>query len=491
MPIRLFCNAPGKHTTPYLDRLKTLAGDEIEDVVHLGDTDADFKASSLSRMDARRAKRGHLMDGQSYRAANLQLLAEPEFRQMMETTVDQMNRFGPAYRYRPHNLQNLQDYLDYYHILADVMAGKLIDAGSTHVLFFNIPHLVYDTVLYHVARSLGLKTVILTLSHFPNTSFSMEKISDYGRFDLSASAGAPWPIERGKVTELFYMPKTDGAAAKKGSLSLRGFGHFLAYSVTKKPLSAFNPFYLARTLSRMNRIYGDFPKWRDPFARFFDENEMAYFEHLADYEGQLVDFDAKYVYFPMHLQPEMTTSALGGRYRDQCLAIEDLSRSLPPDWLIYVKENPKQGAYARGPMFFHRLKRIKNVRFMPSDADTHALIAKSQFVAVISGTAGWEAIKKGKPAVVMGHAWFRMLPGIFGFAPDMDCAAIAATRIDHDALEAATGALVARGHAGVAVRGWEKVLDSYDPAQNVDNIARAALGLLRGDIAFSFASPKA
>jgi hypothetical protein len=140
-------------------------------------------------------------------------------------------------------------------------------------------------------------------------------------------------------------------------------------------------------------------------------------------------------------------------------------------------------------MFFHRLNRIKNVRFMPSDADTHTLIAKSQFVAVISGTAGWEAVKQGKPAVVMGNAWFRMLPGIFGFSPDMDCEAIASTKIDHAALEAATGALVARGHAGVAVRGWEKVLDNYDADKNVDNIARAALGLLRGDIPFSFAKP--
>ena len=91
--------------------------------------------------------------------------------------------------------------------------------------------------------------------------------------------------------------------------------------------------------------------------------------------------------------------------------------------------------------------------------------------------------------MVMGNAWFRMLPGVFDFAPDMDCEAIAASKIDHEALEAATGALVARGHAGVAVRGWEKVMDHFDTDQNIDNIARAALGLLRGEIPFSFAKP--
>ena len=486
MTIRLFCNAPGKHTSVYLDRLRELAGAEIESVVHLGDVDADFKASSLSRMDSRRAKGGHLMDGQRYHGANLNLLAAPDFFQAMETTVDQMYRFAPGYRYRPHNLMNLQDYLDYYHILTDVMAQKLIEARSTHVLFFNVPHLVYDTVLYDTARSLGLQTVILTMSHFPNLSFSMRQIEDFGEFDPKSGSAPPFPIERDKETELFYMTKVDATNSQRGRISLRGFGHFLTYVLARKPLAAFNPAYLARTLMRMQRIYGSFPKWRDPFARFFDENEFAYFEHLAEYENQPVDWDRKFVYFPLHLQPEMTTSSLGGRYRDQVLAIEDLSRTLPDDWLIYVKENPKQGAYARGPMFFHRLKRIPQVRFLSSEADTHQLIKRSQFVAVITGTAGWEAIKKGKPAVIFGHTWFQRLPGIHRFTPDLDPTAVAATVIDHAELEQATGVLVARGHQGLAVRGWQKALDDFDPVKNADLMARAALGLLRGEIAFTF-----
>lgn len=489
MNIRLFCNYPSRlGPLSFLTKLKELAGDSIESCVHLGDTDADFKGTSLARMDARRANSGHLMDGQTFRGANRRILAEPEFPQWMEAAVDHMNRFGPAYRYRPHHLRSLHDHVEYYHILTDVMATKLIEARSTHVLFFNIPHLVYDTALYQAARSLGLKTVILTQSSFPNLAFSMEKISDYGRF-VPASTSAPWPIERGRAAELFYMPKMDGKAARKGRLNLKGFGQFLAYTATQKPLSTLNPFYVGRTMSRMSRIYSAFPKWRDPFGRFFHENELAYFEQLAEYEGQEVDLDRKFVYFPLHLQPEMTTSALGDRYRDQVLAIEDLSRTLPPDWLIYVKENPKQGAYARGPLFFQRLQRIPNVRFMPSDANTHALTAKSQFVAVITGTAGWEAITKGKPAVVFGHIWFRMLPGIFEFRQDLDPAAIAAMQIDHGALEAAAGALAARGHPGVAVRGWEKIVKDFDPQKNVTFIATAAMGLLRGDIPFSFASP--
>src|SRR5690606_32290981 len=46
----------------------------------------------------------------------------------------------------------------------------------------------------------------------------------------------------------------------------------------------------------------------------------------------------KFVYFPLHLQPEMTTSALGGIFEDQIFALSCLSSKIPVDWCILVKE---------------------------------------------------------------------------------------------------------------------------------------------------------
>ncbi len=97
----------------------------------------------------------------------------------------------------------LQDCLDHCHILTDVMAQKLIEARSTHVPVFNVPHLVDATVLYDTARSLGIETVILPMSHFPNLSFSMRPIENFGAFDPKAGHAKPLPIGRDKETELF------------------------------------------------------------------------------------------------------------------------------------------------------------------------------------------------------------------------------------------------------------------------------------------------
>jgi len=40
------------------------------------------------------------------------------------------------------------------------------------------------------------------------------------------------------------------------------------------------------------------------------------------------------------------------------------------------------------------------------------LIERCKAIATITGTAGWEALFKGKPAVVFGHAFYRDAPGV-------------------------------------------------------------------------------
>ncbi len=96
MTIRPFCNATGKHTSVDLDRLRGLAGNETENVEQLADPDADFKASSRARMDTRRIRGAYLMDGQSCKSANLNVLAAPNFLQALEPTVDRLYRLAPG-----------------------------------------------------------------------------------------------------------------------------------------------------------------------------------------------------------------------------------------------------------------------------------------------------------------------------------------------------------------------------------------------------------
>ncbi len=484
--IKLLCVSTAANTDAALQALVQLAAGQVELVLHLGSAAADFKASAVSRMNLRRGRRGHLTEGTRFSGLAHGLFMQPGYDALVDDFIDHLHRRAEPYAHLPHKLSGFHDYWDYHHILADVLAQRISESGATHMLFFNVPHLVHDTLVYQVGKAMGLQTLVLTQSLFPNRFFSMPAIEAYGRLTPGQPPAAPWPINRDETLQHFYMKGVSQQKAAAGRISGKALGQLAAFLLLKRRWRALNPFYLAGLLKRMQAIYGGLPDWRDPFARFFHEDELAYFEHLLPFEDQTPDLERPFVYFALQLQPEMTTSALGGPFKDQALAIEALARLLPPEVRILVKENPKQGAYMRGPMFFHRLQRIPNLEFMPSHASTHALTAKALYVASISGTVGWEAVRKGKPALVFGHTWYTSLPGVHSWHPELTHDHILAHPPAHAALEQAVGQLLAQAHAGIIERHYKTLVPDHDEARSAQSVAAAVLPLLLGQAPTSF-----
>ena len=485
MTINLLAVSTAKNTNNILHKICEMYPTEISLNLHLGDANSDFKASSMVRMNQRKAKKGHLMIGDQYSKIDHQLLASKDFSQNLETLIDQLYRHGSAYRYKSHNLQNLQDYLDYYHILADVLFNKIKNENISHVLFFNIPHLAYDTIIYQLAQSLKIDITIVTQSLFPNKFFSMPSIDSFGAYKKSYLNTSSKEKKLQKV-DLFYMKKIKQVPEVGGKLNLRSMLQFFLYLIFKKKMKAFNPFFIYSTLKRISKIYGDFPKWRDPFAQFFHENELAYFEHLAEFEKTEADLSKQFVYFPLAMQPEMTTSAIGGRFRDQILAIEALARFLPQGIKIYVKENPKQGAFARGPLFFHRLKRIQSVEFMPSFANTSKLTQKAIFVATITGTVGWEALCNSKRVLVFGKAWYQSFPGVIKYEPGITYDEILKVKPDKVNLTKVSNLLLNECHDGIVDRAYINQVKNYSKNDNDELVAKQIFGIINRSERFTF-----
>ena len=484
--INLLCDARGDFRRKFMQRMLDMGAGEIQLSCHIGYDDADYHGPSLQWLNLREGRLGPVVAGRPQTGDNFSLIASEDYGQILETAVEQLYRTSPDYNFKSHNIRHVQDYLDYFHIVSDAAASIIAEREITHALFYCVPHLFYDTVFYEVAKAMGVRVTVLSWSQFPGRFFSMRDVHDLGRFDPSGYDGVPYPIEKGSVPELFYMSDSWQQEGRTGKLSKRAVLNFVKHLVKHDPLKLANPIQIGKTLRRMSGIYGKLPEWRDPFAKFFHTNELEYFEHLAAYEGRPVDLSGKYIYVPLHNQPEMSTSALGGKYRDQALVIETLARNLPKGWKIFVKENPRQGAYARGPMFFHRLSRIPQVEFMPSNASTYALAANAQFVASVTGTVGWEAIRVGTPAMIFGAAWYGSLPGVVQYREGLDFEGIASMKIDHDALQAATGALLSRTHEGIIEQLFFPLTPDLDHQKNTDIVAKSTLGLIKGDLAHSF-----
>jgi len=483
--LRVLCDARGTFREDFMNKMIDLSGGEVSLGCHLGYEAADYHGVSLQMLNSKVGRAGSVIS-KRLSSNSLSALVGDSYDQILETTVEQLYRTSPDYSYRAHNIRHVQDYLDYFHIVVDA-AAEIIDGRKiTHALFYCVPHLFYDTVFYEVAKEMGVKITILSWSQFEGRFFSMRDISHLGNFDPTEVDASPYPINQGSVPDLFYMQDSWQREGQTGRISAKVVMQLLKHLLRSDPLKLLNPFAVSQNVKRISNLYGRLPDWRDPFAKFFHTNELAYFEYLAQFENKSVDLNQKYIYVPLHNQPEMSTSALGGIFRDQALLIEALARDLPTDWKIFVKENPRQGAYARGPMFFHRLKRIPSVEIMPSNANTHALSKNAQFVASVTGTVGWEAIRQGTPAMVFGAAWYSSLEGVVHYKPGLDFMKIARTKVNHDKLQTDTGALYSKSHVGVIEQLFFPLLPDLDHNQNTLNVAQTALSLLREEIEPTF-----
>ncbi len=186
---------------------------------------------------------------------------------------------------------------------------------------------------------------------------------------------------------------------------------------------------------------GKKPKWKAKFfilplfylrQRFFnpftrDKGSYIYYkayEHTMDelvfyfrylkarkYFNTKADLSKKFVYFPLHMQPEATTIVCAQKYEKQLYFIDSLVKSLPADTMLYVKEH-YSFLGIRDNSFYEQLKLYPNVVLIDPWEDSIQLIEKSQCVATLTGTAGQEAMLLRHPVFMSGDIIYKGAPGV-------------------------------------------------------------------------------
>jgi len=116
----------------------------------------------------------------------------------------------------------------------------------------------------------------------------------------------------------------------------------------------------------------------------------------------------KYIYYPLHVDPEASTMVLAPHHTDQLSVIEALSKNAPAEMQIVVKEHgPMLGMRPSG--FYETIASMPRVVVVPPSYDGLDLIKKSALVVVITGTAGWEAMRLGVPVLIAGDSPYRVI----------------------------------------------------------------------------------
>ncbi len=237
-------------------------------------------------------------------------------------------------------------------------------------------------------------------SHYHNRRF-FERVSRYVR--LYSEAGAEIPdVQYKEFTAAVYLDsKIDngfGRAARDGIMRVfRETRHRLKRTVLAaigRPLAK-KPGY---------RYLGWLPvELRRPFS----------FRYMQKWGRTPTDL-AKYrlVYVPMHLEPEIALMSVSPEFNNTMELVAWLSKSLPADHLIVLKENIV-ALGMRSLRYYDQLQRIGNVVFADLSVPSWEWIRRSEFTVTITGTAAIEAVYFLKPVLSLGkHQVVNLLPTV-------------------------------------------------------------------------------
>lgn len=358
-----------------------------------------------------------------------------------------------------------RDRVELYYFLLRYWEGVLDRLGIGVVIFEEAPHQASDYVLYAVARDRGVRTVLFVrtplktrratvgtrMRFFPVRSFEEGSAAIRMAYDSAVRHPASLPLSvssdlddyfrelSGGYESVLALHLYDQAAEARELLDATtapGVGVRDAFRGARKLVAP--KFWLTRARLMLGDASTKFQSDQKQKGKSFADSRLTYPEHIyyksrailkkrrlwAEYEKlaeKHVPMDVPFIFCALHYQPEQSTSPLGGYFVDQLLMVELLAESLRPGWRLYVKDHVSQyvsgytryGESFRSRRFFERLAAMRGVSVISLTHDTFQLIDHSLAVATVTGTTGWEAVVRGRPALVFGHAWYRGCEGAF------------------------------------------------------------------------------
>jgi len=305
----------------------------------------------------------------------------------------------------------LQERIYTYYDMLAYWYGVLRFFRPDVVFFRSVPHRAFEYVLYAAAKHLNIPTLLWYETVVGDRLVAMRDYRE-GPFELATPpAGVSARLDDvAPDVRSYYLSQID---PKKDSTP--GYMKDL-----HKQLSASR--VLRRKLTSAAHVIKD-PRlvknvWKNckEMSVFVRPNLKKEHERVQKEPDMALPF----VYVPLNYQPECTTSPMGGIFTDQLLMLQMLSAALPQGWKIYVKEHPTQWklngrAYSmfRFRGFYETIAALPNTVLLPITTKSASLIEHAKAVATVTGTAGWEAVLRGKPALVFGYPDYLYAPGVF------------------------------------------------------------------------------
>jgi hypothetical protein len=135
---------------------------------------------------------------------------------------------------------------------------------------------------------------------------------------------------------------------------------------------------------------------------------------LQKYAVSSPNLKVPFVYFPMNVNEEMNLLHYAPYYTNQIEVIRHIAKSIPINYLLYVKEHIAAGLRSWNDIHYYKeIMDIPNVVLVNPHFDNDLLLKNSELIITIRGTASLKAMKYGKPSIIFGEQPVQIMPSVF------------------------------------------------------------------------------
>lgn len=170
--------------------------------------------------------------------------------------------------------------------------------------------------------------------------------------------------------------------------------------------------YINRISNDPEPVYQNIGKTKSKMikSKFFTNFETKKRKAFLDKNSIFQIEDDKFLYFPLHTEPEAKILATSPFFSNQLAIVENVARSIPIDFTLYVKEHPGQGLKLwRTIDFYQKILELPNVKLVHPTVNSQDLISKCSCVISITGSTGFEALFYKKPVILFADEYYDCL----------------------------------------------------------------------------------
>jgi hypothetical protein len=116
----------------------------------------------------------------------------------------------------------------------------------------------------------------------------------------------------------------------------------------------------------------------------------------------------RYIYFPLHKEPELALNLQAYFWHDQKNTIARLSSVLPAKYTLLVKEHPLNLG-RRSTYFLKNLSALPGVQLIHPNEDSFDYLANADLIVTENGSSGWEGLMLGRPVLCLDNTFYDVL----------------------------------------------------------------------------------